>query len=131
MNFATRSSEMWLASAEVIAHRTQRMAQMRSNPSSVDQHELQRMVGEKVEAASDSLQAMGAVVSSAYQDAFFAGTNQAMRNFTAMMSGKRLSPGPVSGSAADGARMLAQLADAGMAPFHRRAKSNAKRLRKR
>lgn len=57
-DLALQTTEMMLASAHVIGHRTNRMAVAGPNPSEHDLAEFNLMGQEKIEAASESLQAM-------------------------------------------------------------------------
>ena len=81
-DIALRTAEMLVASAQVIAHRTGRMAKAGPKPSMRDRREFSRMGLEKMEAASESMWAMGQhlaamngqVALKAWQDAAAAGT---------------------------------------------------------
>jgi hypothetical protein len=130
LELAARSTEMYCASGEVIAKRTQRMATMGPNPQASDQREMKRMVEEKAAAASESLNAMGASTAAAYQRAMFKGMDQMVRNATSMMLGGNAMRLMVGMDLTEVAATYAKVAKAGMAPYHRRATSNAKRLRK-
>ena len=58
-DLAIQTTGMMLASAEVISHRTARMAQASIPPSGRDTAEFTLMGQEKVEAATESMQAAG------------------------------------------------------------------------
>jgi len=55
---AAQTAEMILASAQVIGHRTRRMALAGAAPSARDRREFTLMTREKVEAGAQSIQAM-------------------------------------------------------------------------
>jgi hypothetical protein len=130
LDLAARSTEMYCASSEVIAKRTQRMATMGPNPPASDQREMKRMVEEKADAASESLNAIGASTAVAYQRAMLKGMDQMVRNATSMMLGGNPMHMKVGMDFTEVAATYAKVAKAGMAPYHRRATNNAKRLRK-
>ncbi|WP_158883820.1 polyhydroxyalkanoate granule-associated phasin [Rhodanobacter sp. L36] len=127
---ATKSAEMLLASGEVVAHRSQRMASMGANPDAADRREMGRMVQEKVDASAESAQAMSMKAASLYQASMMQWLNLANRQ-AAALCGIGTSPRISADVAAKKTmRAAAEIATAGMAPFHRRATGNAKRLRK-
>ncbi|HEX6706101.1 MAG TPA: polyhydroxyalkanoate granule-associated phasin [Albitalea sp.] len=144
-DIALRTGEMMVASAQVIAHRTGRMAAAGHSPSLRDRREFTRMGLEKVEAAGESLWAMGQHLTAmnmqlamkAWQDMVAAGTAwmslagsrslpQAMRRHGELAR-------TVSASAKSASRLsdaTARVARQGLKPIHSRATANAKRLRK-
>jgi hypothetical protein len=109
---AMKTGEMMLASAQVIGHRTHRIAKAGATPNARDRREFTLMGREKVEAAHESAFAMGSQIArmnsqlglKAWQDMMAAGS--------AMLS------------------LTAQVASRGLAPIHSRATANAKRLRR-
>jgi hypothetical protein len=104
-----------MAVPQVVALRTARMLAAGANPSARDRRELERMRTEKVLAAWESLNVMGLELAKAQQQyALFA-----MRQWWAPW----VSPWSM---AAGAMRIL----DKGLAPVHRRASANARRLRK-
>lgn len=103
---ATQSAELALAVPQVVAHRLTRMALAGAQPSARDRREFHGMGQEKVLAFYQSWFAMGWAVVQAMQKAWLA-----------MLQGARV---PLI----DTQHVLSQ----GLAPVHRRAKSNAKRL---
>jgi hypothetical protein len=131
LDLAARSTEMYCASTEVIAKRTRQLATMGPNPPAADQREMKRMVEEKADAASESLNAMGTSTAAAYQSAMLRGMDQMVRNATAVMLGGNPMRMKLGMDFTEVATTYAKVAKAGMAPYHRRATSNAKRLRKR
>jgi hypothetical protein len=130
LDLAARSAEIYGASGEVVAKRTQRMVRMGPDPGAADQREMKRMVDEKVAAASESLEAMGASIAAAYQGAMIRGMDQIMRNATSMMLGGKPGRMTLGLTLTEVATASARVAKAGMAPYHRRVTNNAKRLRK-
>jgi hypothetical protein len=113
-HLATRSMQLMQASTEVILRRSYGIANMGTTPSLADQRELRMMVDEKVQASMESAMAMSLRAMSSYQTLMF-------QAFTG-----RIDVVPLTTLARTGS----QIASAGLAPFHRRARSNAKRLRK-
>jgi hypothetical protein len=100
---------------QVVAMRTARMLAAGVNPSASDRREFQRMGNEKVLAFWESMNAMGLQMAKAQQEyALFA-----MRNWTAPW----ITPWSIAASAS---RVLEQ----GVAPLHKRASANARRLRR-
>lgn len=129
MGLAGRSADTWLASGAVIAERTRRMAAMGASPSRADQREMRRMVDEKVSATGESAQAVTAQAVALAQTsamrwmAFLNAQTMAMLGF-----GRMPSTAPTANAAM---RASVAMGEAALAPFHRRATANARRLRKR
>ena len=117
MDLATRSGEMLWASGEVIARRGRIMATMGADPSASDQREMQRMVEEKISASADSAVAMSLRAAEVCQ-------SMMLRSMQPWLGSTR------AASISDVTRAAAQITQAGLTPFHRRARSNAKRLRR-
>ena len=137
---------MLAASAQVIAHRTGRIAQAGHAPGLRDRREFARMGLEKVEAAGESLWAIGQHLTAAH-------AKLAMRTWTDMAAagnawlglvGSRTLPQWMAGHASmartlsQSARSATQLSDAtarmaskGLKPIHARATANARRLGRR
>ncbi len=121
---AMKTAAMMTASAEVIATRTQRMATAKLPLSDKDAREMRRMVEEKVEAAAESAQAVALPM--------------ATQMFGLMPDMLRVATSPnLSTLAARQARLnhklqqsAVSLSNTAMAPFSKRARANAKRLRK-
>ena len=145
-NLALRAGEMLVASAQVIGHRTQRITAAGHSPSLRDRREFSRMGQEKVEAAGESLWAMGQHMTAmnaqlalrAWQDALSAGTAwntftasrtlpQAMQRQAKLAQSVAKSAKSASGLSDATARMATQ----GLKPIHSRATANAKRLGRR
>ena len=120
-SLAQQAAELALAVPQVVAHRVTRMALAGPHPSPRDRKEFARMVAEKNEAFGAAWQAM-AVHGVRAQQALGASL---FSSLLAIAHGRRPSP----------ARSVAQLQHAtlgvlgkGMAPVHRKAIANARRL---
>ncbi len=127
---ATQSAETLLASGEVITRRSQRMALAGANSGANDRREMGRMVQEKVDASTESAQAMTVQATRLYQASmmqWFDLANRQAEAFCGVGTSPRLSADVAAKKTIQAA---AQIATAGLAPFHRRATGNAKRLRK-
>ena len=120
-SLAQQAAELAVAVPQVVAHRVTRLALAGPKPSPRDRKEFARMVAEKNQAFGEAWQAMalhGMRAQQALGATLFA-------SFLAMSRGRRPSP----------ARSVAQLRHAtlgvlgkGLAPVHRKAVANAKRL---
>lgn len=121
---ATRTAELAMAVPQVVAHRVTRLALAGARPSRRDQAEFQRMVQEKQAAFSQAWMAMGLQSLLAGQ----AWTLSVTRSLWAPLLGAGL-PGQDLSQAH--ARLQADTLDAlhkGLAPVHRTAVANARRL---
>ena len=119
-SIANQSIGIAIAAPEVIAHRMLRMMLAGKEPSKRDRAEFDRMSSEKVAAFYESWNAMFAQMARAN-----------MRLMLSPMWWARPSPGNLSKQFAAHARQAALATiGAGLAPVHRRAASNAKRLRR-
>jgi hypothetical protein len=141
-----KTSEMMLASAQVISHRTGRMATAGAIPSARDQKEFTLMGQEKIEAVAESTQAITAQMirvnrqfgTLAFQQLIGgAGSVMALAaSRTIAQSGQRqaeLVRDAVDNSADVASHLsgsIADLAHHGLKPIHSRATGNAKRLLK-
>jgi hypothetical protein len=146
---ALRAWELALAAPEVVAHRTARMAVAGRVPSARDQKEFTRMGQEKVEALAESLSAMALPMYKLNQELALLTARQWQRSWQWWSAWSPLASLATSRSPAQLTRAQAvlmreiasaagdkRLADAfsrvlqkGLAPVHRRATRNAKRLR--
>jgi hypothetical protein len=108
--------ELSLAVPQVVAMRTARMLAAGVNPSARDRREFERMGTEKVVAFWESMNVMGLEIAKAQQQYALL----AMRQWWSPW----VSPWSAAVSAA-------KVLDKGLAPVHKRAKANARRLRKR
>ena len=140
-----KTMQMSAAAAQVIAIRTTRMAAHGANPSAADKREMHRMGAEKVDAFSHAGTALatGAVplmagmamqASRAGFETFNALTHlAASRTIPQTLARQRklaatlLGDGPSSSQAA-ASNATARLAHRALAPVHRKATANAKRL---
>lgn len=114
---ALKTGEMMIASAQVISHRTSRMAAAGTPPSERDQREFHLMGQEKIEAAAESAQAMAVGIVRLQQQ-------MGKLAFTRMLTGTRGSRPLVT------SRTVVQIVHKGLKPIHSRAVANAKRLTK-
>ena len=141
--------ELAVAAPEVIAHRTARMAAAGRVPSARDRKEFTRMGQEKVEALAESLSAMAPPMYKLNQELALLTARQWQRSWQwwsawsplASLATSR-SPARLTraqavlmrdlASAAGGKRLadsLSRVVQKGLAPVHKRATQNAKRLR--
>jgi hypothetical protein len=110
MALALRLTEVAFAVPQVVAHRAGRMAAPR--PTAADRRELSRMVTEKAAAFSEAWVAM---------------SMEAVRVNLALSAGFLRSPlTPISPGRANAA--ILSIVGAGLAPLHRTAVANARRL---
>jgi len=142
-DIALRTSEMLIASAQVVGHRTHRMARAGHSPGARDRREFTRMGLEKVEAAGESFWAMGQQLASmnwqlamrAWQDVLAAGMAWmafgSTRTLPQLMQ-RQLALAHAIPPAVRSAQHLsdtaARLVGKGLKPIHARATANAKRL---
>lgn len=143
---ALKTGEMMMASAQVVGHRTRRLAAARSKPSSRDRREFTLMGQEKVEAAAES--AHGIAKQMMTMDPLLGARvgQQMLEGAAAMMSlaGSRTASQAIARQASLVRIMVqsvgtlsrisgssARLAHSGLKPIHSRAMANAKRLGKR
>ncbi len=120
-SLVAKSAELAFAVPQVVAHRMTRMAMAGASPSERDQKEFALMVAEKNDAFNESWSAMAAQALSANQ----ALASSFVKSFWSLSAGRKPSAQAV----------VAQLQSAtlevlgkGMAPVHRKAVANAKRL---
>ena len=145
-DLATKTLEMMLASAQVIGHRTGRMALAGPAPNARDRREFALMGQEKIEAGVQSAQAMAAHMMLMSQPWGALAFRHLLRNSAAFMSlASSQTPTQLIARQAVLARAVAQsavsmadvsrnattLAHRGLKPIHARAIANAKRLGKR
>ena len=121
-DIAMRTGEMLVASVQVIGHRTGRMAAAGHSPSLRDRREFSRMGLEKIEAAGESLWAMG-------QHMTALNANLAMRAWQDMMrAGTSWMSVGASRTLPQLHVEMARMTKKGLKPIHARATANAKRL---
>lgn len=141
-----KTGEMMSASAQVIGHRTARMALAGPAPSQRDRHEFNLMGQEKMEAATESAHAMAIRMMRLHQDVASLAVQHMLDGAANLMSVVSSSSLHQSGHrqsklAHDTMRnsveavsqfnaSLANIAQTGLHPIHARATANAKRLKK-
>jgi hypothetical protein len=145
-DLATKTLEMMLASAQVVGHRTSRMALAGPVPNARDRREFALMGQEKIEAVAQSAQAMVAHMMTMSPPWGVLAFRHLLQNAAAFMSlaGSRTPSqliarqtalaralGQSAISMADVAKNATQLAHRGLKPIHARATANAKRLARR
>ena len=117
-----KSAQLSVAVPQVVAHRITRMAIAGAPMSERDRKEFKRMVDEKKVAFTEAVVAMAAQTARANQAL-------AMSMLRSFWSSLRRGPSPVALAAQLQGAALGVLAK-GMAPVHRKAVANAKRLAK-
>ena len=145
-DLALKTGEMMVASAQVIGHRTSRMAKAGPAPNARDRKEFALMGQEKLEAARESSQAMAMRMLGMNQRLAGRAAAQMAATTAAMMAlATSRTPGQSVARHAALMRTLAQSASTaaqlshsaatvakhGLKPIHSRAVGNAKRLNKR
>jgi hypothetical protein len=144
---ALKTGEMMLASAQVIGHRTNRIVTAGPMPSLSDQQEFALMGQEKIEAITESAQAIAIRMAGLNQKIGTLAFEQILAGATGIMSlatsstmeqssrrHTRLVRDTVSNSVSavsELADTMAHVADQGLKPIHLRARANAQRLAKR
>ena len=117
-SLAVKTAELAFAAPQVVAHRLARMALAGPQLSSRDRTEFTRMVAEKNTAFTESWLAMAT-------QATLANQALAMSFFRSFKPGRKPS---AAATAAQLRRAAVKLAGAGLAPVHRKAVANSKRL---
>lgn len=146
-DLAFKSGEVLLASAQVIGHRSHRMALAGPTPSARDKREFALMGEEKIAAAAESAQAIAMSMMRLNQQVGALIFRQMLTGATAMTSlassrttgqfvarRARLVRDTLANSSAATSQLstsTARLVDKGLKPIHSRAKGNAKRLARR
>jgi hypothetical protein len=145
-DLATKTLEMMLASAQVIAHRTGRMALAGPAPNVRDRREFALMGQEKIEAGAQAARAMAAHMMTMNHAWGALAFRHLLHNSAAFMSlaGSRTPSqliarqatlaralGQSALSMADVSKNATKLAHRGLKPIHAKATANARRLGKR
>jgi len=145
-DLAAKSAEMMWASAQVIAHRTGRMAMAGHSPTARDRREFTLMGQEKLEAGVKSMQAMAMHMLTLGEPWAAMAYRDGLRNYAAFVSlASSRTPGQAIARQAALAQALGQSALAmasaatsatkvahhGLKPIHAKAVANARRLGKR
>src|ERR1700691_1071048 len=144
---AWKTSEMAMASAQVIGHRTSRLALAGPLPNARDRREFAQMGQEKHEAALESAQAMGGPMLTLNQQFAALACEQMFSASAALVSiatsrtpaqlvarQSKLMHDAMNSSAATAAKLsgsTARVARSALKPVHRRVNENARRLVKR
>ena len=145
-DLAWKIGEMSMASAQVIAHRTTRMAAAGSKPNARDRKEFTRMGQEKIEVAMESARAMAAHLATMNLQLGARAFTHMVTGTAALMSlaasrsvgqsikrqaklAETLSRSAITACELSGS--TARLARRGLKPIHARATANARRLGKR
>ena len=143
-DLALKTAEMMMASAKVIQHRSARMLAAEVVPSARDRREFTLMGQEKVDAATDSTQAVmaqwagaGAKMNARAARQMISGTSALLslmcsrspRQFVARQAA--LLRAMNSSAAVTTSQSAARLAQGALKPFHARATANARRLGRR
>jgi predicted metal-binding membrane protein len=141
-----KMTEMSIASASVVGHRTSRMAKAGPVPNARDRSELARMGSEKIAAGIESAVALGRHGTATQMNHSARTLGLMLQSATALMSLYGSQNGgqffarqakltktltKLAGSSVDLSDSMARLATRGLAPVHSRAVANAKRLGKR
>ena len=119
-SLAAQAAELAVAVPQVVAHRMTRMALAGPKLSARDRKEFERMVAEKNVAFADAWQAMSAQTARS-QRAFAASWFESMLAMSRGVRPKAPSPLALQRAALD-------VLGKGLAPVHRKAMANAKRL---
>jgi hypothetical protein len=145
-DLAMNTCEMMMASAEVIGHRTGRMAVAGPIPNASDQREFALMGQEKIEAAAESARAMAEFVMTMNRQLGAQAFSQMLTGSTAMISlassssvGQSIErQGELVRTITESAITASQLpnsagllAQSAVKPIYSRTKANARRLGKR
>lgn len=122
IQLAVKSAELAMAVPQVVAHRVARMALSGSSQTPRDRKEFELMGNEKMSAFMESWSAMTLQVWRAYHQAALS----ALQSFWNPIFGLKK---PTQSPSNQLNNALSNIVDKGMAPIHRRAVANAKRLR--
>jgi hypothetical protein len=120
---AKQAFDLSMAVPQVVAHRVGRMQHAGARPSARDRHEFTLMGAEKVAAFYESWAAMGQAAFKAQQSMWLA----MMRN-AALAPWGMAKPASILPTSAALAQHSLRVMSQGLAPVHRRAAANAKRL---
>ena len=122
-SLAVKAAELSLAVPEVVTHRMTRMALSGSKPSARDRREFERMMTEKGMAFANAWTAMALQTARA---------NQAVATslFRSFLSASRGGAAYSATSATQMHKAALDILSKGLAPVHRKAVANARRLRR-
>jgi hypothetical protein len=127
MAIGRQTTELMMATPQVVAHRLARLAMAGAMPSARDQREFHMMSAEKVAAFGESWNAIAIEVMKVQQQVAL-GVARAMWSPFGVGRGQPSLISMFTPSARSISTALGVI-DKGMAPVHRRAVANAKRLR--
>lgn len=120
-SLATQTAELALAAPQVVAHRLTRMALAGHNPSAQDRKEFHQMSAEKVAAFQESWMAM-------YMQAWKVQQQMVVTAMQSFWMPWSRTGGASTNAVAQWQKATLGILGQGMAPVHRRAVANAKRL---
>ena len=135
-----KAAELAIAAPQVVAVRTARMLAAGSRPGAADRAELSRMSTEKVQAFWESMFAMGTQLVRTQQEYASSAAMRWWRLWTApslraigplshAMTALPRASGLIAGpTRRQRSRAVSKLVEAGLAPVHKRATANARRL---
>lgn len=121
---ARQATDLAIAAPQVVAHRLTRMALAGANPSARDRREFTRMVSEKQTAFQQSWAAMGLQSMVASQSMM----QTWMHMWCTPWSASTWNGGALASQASQWQNAMWGVVGKGMAPVHRTAVANAKRL---
>ena len=131
----SRSTELACATPSVIAMRMARMLEAGTAPTAADRREMNRMVSEKVQAFTQSFVAVALSQQRAQFEWWTAATRSAYAAWLMPWSATMFVPGrsrrPQRSAVERLLRSQAQVLASGLAPLHRAATANARRLARR
>jgi hypothetical protein len=133
MSIAGRATQMWMASAEVVAARTRTFAAAGVSPGAADVREFNLMWQEKLVAATQSWLALSSQMMKMNQELMFSPLRTMTSAMNPMMFGAPSAAHALRESIAGAARLSgagARVVRSGLDPVHRRARANAARLRR-
>ena len=128
LRIGVQATEMMFAVPQVVTHRLGRMKATGTRTSARDQREFQRMGAEKVAAFGESWAEMMLQMLKAHQQmmqTWMAASTTAFRSPTSAAARRSLTR-----AAAQMQESTLSVMSSGLAPVHRRATANAKRLRR-
>lgn len=142
-DLAMKTTEMMMASAQVIGHRTSRMAAVGANPNDSDCREFTLMGQEKFDAATESAQAMAeqmmtinlhlwtrafGLMLAATTDMMALATSRSMSQSMTRHARLVQTMTQSADTASEMSSSVARLAHSGLRPIHSRAMDNGRRL---
>lgn len=130
---ALKAAQLAVAAPQVIAMRTARMLAAGAAPNARDRREFTRMGSEKVQAYWESMTATALQMQKANQELAFLAVRQFWSAWTNPAWRYPFGGGPAVAAALrtlrSGTTQMSNVFDKGLAPVHRRATGNVRRLR--